>query len=534
MGQVEVRSRQLMLFARMLGVVMLILMGKLIGNNGIAYLAAAVETFTVLALALVQCVPDVLGKLLRSRRTKEQYQNADRMRLSVMLLQLVLGILGAALLLIFADGLASSLFQIPYSAFVIRLLAPVLLLRVAGSLLEGDFQGNGSRMPQVTAAFLRQILIIAFGYIFVPMFKGYGEKVENLLLNENMPSMYGAAGLATAMIIAEVLVFVFLLVLYLGNGRSKKSRDGLKRTEGFVGSLRLFYVSMCFPVLIHVLARIAVPLGMIFYQRKAQDAAAAVWDYGTYYGGYLTLCAFPILLCGIVLLPVAARAASGIRRSEPRFARDMGAIGIHIGLMYTLFPAAYITVMAEPLGKVFGADQAETLTRLLRTGAFLIVEVGLAAFFIRVLMNMGKTLWALGALGIFVAVFVMGVMVLVNGMALGVPGLCFAGLLAGGVLCVLTGAFLAGQLRMRVDLLGGIAVPLSSALFSGLICFLLAEPLRESLGDVAALLICLVLGILFYLAPQLLLRSFSEPELRLLPGGALLRKLSELSPLIKK
>lgn len=534
MSQAEVKSRQFTAFAQILGGVMLLLMGKLIGNNGIAYLAAAVETVGFLLVILAQCVPDILGKLLRSRRTREQFQNADRLWMSVMLVQAALGILGTAIMLLSADSLADVLFGMPYSAFVIRLLAPVLFLRVAGSLLEGNFQGNGSRMPGVVADLLRPILTVVFGYVFVPMFMAYGEKVEKLLLSEDMPSMYGAAGLAVAMLTAEILTMVFLLVLYLGNGKRKRGEEGFKRTEGFVGSLRIFYVSICLPVLIHLLARLPILLGLIFHQKKGAGEADAVWNYGVYYGGYLLLCAIPILLCSIVLFPIAARAVSGIRRAEPRFTRDMCAIGIHLGLVYTLFPAAYITVMAKQLGTLVGYGQSEALTGLLRMGAVLVIEAGLAGFFIRVLMNMDKMLWVLGILGVFTGVFIIGSMVLVNGMELGVSGLCLAGILAGGVLCILAGAVLYGQVRIRIALLNNVIVPLGSALFSGLLCFLLTDLIGESVGDLAAVLICLAAGAAAYLAPQVLLQSFREPEFKLMPGGALFRKLSELSPLVKK
>ena len=527
MSQVEVRRKQFQSFSQMLGIVMLMIMGKRIGNNGIAYLAAAVEAMTLLLILLSEYVPEVLGRMLRVRKAKEQYRNANRIRSSVMIFQSLMGLVGMAVLLSGADVLARKVFLIPYSAFVIRLLAPVVLLRAMGSVLQGYFQGRGSQIPTVVVCVLRPLLTLALGLVSVPLFQGYGERASKLLLNDNIPSMYGAAGLAVAMIIAEVLLLLLLLVLYFVNrGNYHVERlEGGRRTESFGSAVGGLSSGLALLLAAGLLARIPVGLGLVFLQKKSADTVQSAVDFGAYYGGYLALCAFVILLCGIPMLPVAARTLSAIRRTETRYARDLCGIGLHLGLVYTLFPVAYFIALAAPLARAFEKGADELLAGFLPVGSFIIVEAVLAEFFLEILLKGGKALLGLASLGAGFVVFLVGVVMFVNVLDLGVAGLVYGGLLGGLVVCAMSGAILILQRSVQCDWLNWVIIPLGSAVLSGVVCLLIGKIFTDLLGDVGTLVIGLVVGLIFYLSPQLSLRSFRESELRVMVFGGVFKNL---------
>ncbi len=528
MSQTEVRRKQIQAFSGMIGIVMLFVMGKKIGCNGIAYLAAAVECLALACALLSRDVPDVLGRMLRSRRSKEQYRNAGKLQSSVFAVQLLLGVLCAGALVVLADLLAEKVFRMPYSALAIRLLAPVLLLRVLGSVFLGMIQGGGNQMPTAVSSVLRQILILVFGLIFVPVTQRYGEKVSALLLNEDMPSMYGAIGLSAAMLMAEILIFVFLIMVSLGNRSARKAErgEGLKRTETFAGALRSFYLGAGVLFLMQFLLRFPVFLGMILLGKNVAEGSSWILELGVFYGGYLALYALPGLLAGSFLLPVAARVVAATRKTEPRYARDICGMGVHLGLVYTLYPAAFGIAMAGQLGILFGGEQGETLSKLLQAGALGVVLIVLSWFFLKVLVNIGNTLVALGAAGAFVIVFCLCGNLFTGALALGSLGLVYAGVLAGLALCALSGVSLFLTLRFRLDYIRWIGIPLGCALLSGLVCLLLGRVLTVPLGEAGTVILCLLLGLVVYLAPQLVSGSFREPEFRLIPGGAFLRKLA--------
>lgn len=527
MSQVEVKRRQLQSFGWILGIVILLGMAGRIGGNGIAYLIPALETFAVLALLLAEYVPDALGKVLKARKNKGQYKNADQVRLIVLFFQVFLGLAGTAFMIAVAGVLAEKVFHVPYSAFPLRLLAPALFFRVIGGVILGYFYGNGDQMPAVIASFLRQLLFLLAGLLLVPLFCGYGEKVSALLLNDSLIAMYGAAGLSIAVDFAELLVLLFLILFYLisGRRRAQGKLEGMKRTETAGSAIRALCAGLWLPVLTALFTKLPVSLGILFVQGGTEDPAAVVWDSGVYYGGYLAFGAIVVLLCEILLLPVASRAASCFRKMELRYARDLCGMGLHLGMVYALFPAAFGTVLAAPLARLLCGEGAELLTKLLQTGSALVVGIVMALYFVRILSQTEKMLWSLGLAGLLVIVYCPGALLFVDVLGLGVSGLVYAGLIGVALVCILSGVLLVRQMKLRMDWIRWIGIPAISALLSGLCCLLLGKLINDPLGDLGTLIICLVVGVVIYLAPQVLLRSFRSPELKLLVGGKLLKRL---------
>lgn len=573
MNQTEVMRKQIQAFAHVFWAVIWLILGRWIGYNGIAYFAAAMECFFVLAALLADRVPDTLGRMLRSCSSKGQLKNAATIRHSVLLFQALAGILGGVLLFGLSGVLAEKIFHMPYSMLAIRILAPALTIRVLTGVFLGYFQGSGTQMPTVAVSVLRQLLYLGFGALFVKLLKGYGEKVQLLLLNTSMPSMYGAAGMAAAVALTEVLLLIFVLVVYLGSSRKKGKQEGLKKTETFLSSVGTLYGSMASLILIDILTRLPVWLGILFFQRKAADPEAAAWQYGLYYGGYLMICGIAILISTGMLHPMSARVASAVRKGELRFAKDLFQAALHGGIVWGLFAAVFLTAMSSqaagvltapveqvPMEKISveqmsmeqesieqeGTDQmsadpqeeakepaeeeqpaGQDVALLLSCGAFLVLFAILSIIFVRILLYMGKQNLILCLMGGYVILFVVVMTICLNLPDQGLLSLIWAGLLATGGLCLVSGALVLNQLRAKLELLYTFAVPAGASLILGLVCFFLGKWLTAHLGNLFTMLLCLVIGMILYWGILLGFHSFRKQELDMLPGGRLLRGLME-------
>lgn len=347
MNQTEVMRKQIQAFAYVVWAVIWLILGRWIGYNGIACFAVAMECFFVLTSFLADRVPDTLGRMLRSCVSRGQHKNGATIRRSVLLFQVLAGILGGVLLFGLSGVLAEKIFHVPYSMLAIRILAPALTMRVLTGVFLGYFQGRGTQMPTVAVSVLRQLFYLGFGAIFVKLLKEYGEKVQLLLLNAAMPYMYGAAGMAAAVVLTEALLLLFVLVVYLGSSRKTGKQEGLKKTETFFSSVTTLYGSMASLILTDVLVRLPVWLGIIFFQRRAADTEAAAGQYGLYYGGYLAICGIVILISTGILHPLSARAAGAVRKEEMRLARDFVQTALHGGIVWGLFAAVFLTAMSS-------------------------------------------------------------------------------------------------------------------------------------------------------------------------------------------
>lgn len=229
MNQAEIKRRQAEEVANILAVITVFILGNRIAEGGITYISAAVSACTLAGIAVSGSLADVLGKLLRSRRNKGQYRNILELRRSALLFHGALGLLGALLLILFAGGIADGIFQIPYSTFIIMMLAPVVLLRTVTSVLQGYFQGEAAELPRAVSGILRQFFLLGFGLLFGGMLESYGEKVSSLLKESRFTPMYGCMGIALAAGLAEILMILFLAILFKSSRRSERKlkQDGM-------------------------------------------------------------------------------------------------------------------------------------------------------------------------------------------------------------------------------------------------------------------------------------------------------------------
>lgn len=527
MNQVEVKRRQIQAFSFILGLLTIVLLGKAIGDNGIAYLAASVEGLLFFLLPAAVSVPDALGRMLRGRNAKGQFKNVEKIRKNIMIYQAVIGVAGSVALFALSDLLAEYVFGIPYSAFPMKLLAPVIFLRSVSGVLQGYFQGSGTEMPTVVAGVLRQLFMLGFGLLFANMLKAYGVKAGALLRSGDVASMYGAAGAAVAMVLAEILILLFLFLIYLGSGRKAGRRqEGLRATDSFGSSVRILLGGMIGLTLINVLIKLPVWLGLILYGKSGAGFSPA--SYGVYYGKYLAVCALPVLLYTALTLPLCARTVSSFRREEQRFARELFQTGLRACAVHAFFAAVFTAVMARQIvGALFGEGQILAV-QMLQGGSAMIVFAVFGAFFVRLLSAIGRRGQALASLSIYALVSGVCLFLFWKVLPSGVMGLVYAGVFGSGALLLAAGFFAYRQLRVRPDVVRGLAFPAAAAGITGLLCMLLGKLLTPHLGNGTTLIVCLVMGISIYWVLILLLRCFRGQELAILPGGLLVRGLARM------
>ena len=529
MNQVEVKRRQIQLISMSLGLVIIWILGKSIGDNGVAYLMAALEGFAFLWVIIGGNVADTLGKILRSRNGKGQYKNAAKMRSSIMVFQGILGLVGSGLFLVLAQVFSENILRVPYSKFIMMILAPVIFLRAIGAVLLGIFQGEGSELPTALTGILRQLLVLGFGLVFGKMLVSYGGKVSDLLGQEAFTSMYGAMGVAIAVLITEVLLLLFLFVIYRGSSKNRRKKDsegGMKTTDSFGGQVFSLYGSMGAAILFSLLLFLPLWLGIIFYQKSVADIYASAYHYGIYIGKYLVICGGLSLILMAVVLPVAARTVSVLRKEDARQGRNIFQSGLKTTWASSLYFAVFCAVMSKQLAGVISANNVDELAGMLAAGSAIIL-FGVTAYFCHVILkHTGKRFWVLGAFAVADMVFAIvlavclkkaGIMTLVYG------GLVWSGILAIG-LCVLT----CMRLRTGIDWLRTVAIPVGSACALGLLQFMLGKAFTPHLGNLVTLIVIFVLSWLLYWVAVLFLRCFDEQEIQLIPGGKVLHSLGQL------
>lgn len=524
MNQVELKRRKIELCAAVIGLINILLFGNIVGNNGIAYLTIAFASFSLLKEVLSGGVSDTLGKMLRVRNNKEQYRNALCVRKHVLVLQGGIGLACSILFAIGAGSIAQNLFRVQYCTLIMMLLAPVLFLRTVSAVLIGCFQGEGTELPAAVAAPLRQILLMGLGVLFANIMGEYGAKVSALLGDNSYTAMYGGAGIAIAVLLAEIFVLLFLGLIMLGNRRSvrMKQKEGMKQTDSPISTVKVLYGAMWIPMVLHILELLPIWVGALFYRKSILDVEVFAENLGLLFGKFFVICGIVVLLICVLVLSVNAKTIGALKKDDMRSAKGIFQSGLHIAVVNALFCSVFIAVMADLLAGMVNGAYAEAVANMFRFGSVLILFAVLFFYFSRLLLFTGKKYYLLGVTALADIIFIILVSVLLNMGKIGIMSLIYAAMAATGIGCLILGFVCCRLLHAGIEWLQTLVIPVGGASVAGLVSMFLGKLLSPHLGNFITVFVCLVIAVILYWVILLLLRSFREQELKYIPGGKLI------------
>ncbi len=520
MNQVEIKRRQIETCSYILGLVTLWAFGRIVGDYGVTYIAAALEGFQLIWLLTGSTVADALGRMVRSRSAKGQHKSVEKIKKNLLLYQGAAGVLGSILFMVLAKPLAVKLFHVPYSEAMIMLLAPAVFFRNISAVYSGYFQGEGLQLPVLVSSLARHVFVLGLGLLLCSALGRYGEKVGALLGQDAFASMYGGMGVSIAISLTEGLILLFLFILYRGRKRGERNLPGIgmRSADSFIGCVQILYRHTGMNKLIALLKRLPLWLGMVLYQSYAAKAEQAA-DYGVFYGKYMVLCGGTALLLCSMMIPVYIRTAACYRRDEMRYAKGWLQNGIHIGIVNGLFCSVFIAVLSGQLAALLGGGSVKLMTEVLQYGAFAVVLLVLNFFLLGALTYMGKKYLVLAALAVGNLAYVCTLIPMLNGGKLGLLAVVDALLVGTGISAVLMGGFVCMLLGSGIEWFHTLLVPVVGAVLAGLFCMLLSKVLTPHLGAGVTVAVCFALVFPAYWILLILCRNFKEQDLKSVPGG---------------
>lgn len=528
MNQTELKKRQVELGTYILEMICLLVMGNFLGDNGIAYFAVAFECFLFFQLLLTYKLADTLGRLIRNRTIKGQYKNARKFKKNLMLTGMITGLSGSVLLFVLAEALGEKAFGLTYSVAIIRILAPVIFFRTIISILLGYFQGDGTELPAVITYVMRQVCTLLLAVLFVRVLSGYGNKVSALLRQDDFTAMYGGMGLALAILISELLVFLFLIFVYQGSRRRtrKSSGDGMRVTDTFGSQLRAVSINLFPLVFVALLNHLPMWTGILFF-RKSVENLEAFSCYGVFYGKFIPIMVILALPAVVALLGNCYKIWDAQRKDEQRNARTVFAGGFHFCMVYGFFFSIFTGIVAPQLADLAGGTSVELTKQMLQSGCAMILFGVAGYYFSESLLLLNRRFQVAGIAAAKGIVYILTLSILLN-QGVGIVSLVFAGLASEIVFASATCVFLCRMLRTGVDPIRQIAIPMGVICVAGIVIWLVNKGLAPHLGGGISIVLCLVIGVLISLVPLVFLRNFREQELNFIPGGRFLRTLGQL------
>ena len=539
MKQQEIKRKQIICYTYVIGLLGMIGMGKILGDVGLAYLAAAFWGISLFMLLVTFGVSDVIARLQRNRRNKGQFKGAARMRRQFLLLQGVVGVVLSLALFLLADPLARNVFRVPQSVSAMRALAPVILIQALETALLGYFLGSGSHMPSLVSAVLRQGFFLVFGSLLGRRLADYGGKVSNLLKDSSYSGMYGALGVALAILLTELLVFLFLFIVYMVSDRKadeQRSQEGLRRTESMGDIVRVFFGALWQGTCTALLVLLPFVLGAIFYLRSASSltssvstatpdatslsaaVSTAVAGYGSFFGKCFLLCVSILLILAARCLSIYGRLQAAVRREDVRYTRDVASMGLHYVWVVGLYFSVTIMVMAPQIAAGFFQGDDGVLAGMLRSGGALILMAGIVILLSMVLLANGERYILMGMLGIWAVLSLVLQNTFVKGGGYSAVGILSGELTAVAMLLAAMAAYCVWQSRINTEYIRILCVPLAGAGIMGLAMMLVTKLLGVHMGNVMSVVVAALLGIIVYGSILVLTKNIREYEISVLYG----------------
>ena len=466
-------------------------LGNIIGEKGLAYFGTANELCILLAGIIGYGLMEATAVLVRYRIKRDQMKSAQKIVSTALLLSMLLGILIGLVTAVTAYIFAEKVLCIPLAGLAISMMTPAIVFQMMSGVLKGYFKGNGSRVPAMHSMMMQVVFLFVGGLAGAKIMGGYGEKVSALLQNADYASAYGAAGAALGMVVASILCFLHLLILFMmlsGKQKRQMGRELQRNVEttpqitGMLFGTGILYIGFYLVFFSHA----SLDQYLLFRFGDIAQGADTVW--GNYYGKYQVVLGIIAGICILMCLAPVKRIVSLLEHEEYRGARERFGVLIHQCMVVAAPTAILLAVLSENiLDALFGGNNAG-MVQWLQFGGISLFAMIFGVTFLDMLLKMRrlKTVVGIGAIGLLV--HIVAAIVLMSSMKAGVLSLIVSQLLFWLIIAVPGFMMISRMVQYKQEWIRSFAFPIVAAAIAGLLAMLLNKALLSLLGNIATLL----------------------------------------------
>ncbi len=187
--------------SKILGAVLKIPLTYILGEEGMAIYQTAFSVYIMLLSFITSGMPFAISKYISEELTKKHPGNAGyAVRLSVIVM-IILGLFGTAVMYFGADFFALAM-KDPKSPLAIRAISPAILFVALGAVYKSFYQGCSRMSPTAISQVLEALFKLIVGYLLASYFSAFSVK-------------YTAAAAIFGVSTGEAFATLVLFLLYL-------------------------------------------------------------------------------------------------------------------------------------------------------------------------------------------------------------------------------------------------------------------------------------------------------------------------------
>ncbi len=489
-------------------------------DTGVGYMISAYLVCTLVWMVLGEGFSDVMSRMIRSRLSKGQRSNAGTV-LSVSLVnQFLAGLIGSALCIALTYYSMTDFFDLPKGRFLGFYIAAYFFFRMINEYLYGYAAvSSGDRAVCITYV-LREMLRIAAGLAFMKFMYDKGTIAGYILMDDDMKYIYGTAGLFVGFCIAEAFVFIFMFIIRLG-----LKMKSVGEHDAFAGRDRVGYLFFTLwrrrlGSMLHGGFFCLLMYACIMISGDAAGIGTAV-----------SMLVIPFAVSVIISLFCGTSAAinwvGSVRKNEKGSSRAFFDFGIHIVVITAVFFTAFFASVSKLLTKVLISEGGPSLTTELILILFASIAFVMYWFCDHLCAMRDDRIpriiadAAAGFAGLLTVRLSAGAHSVYRTLMLAILVYSIIGM---ATWCVIT------YLRMSMvfDPLRNVLLPIVSGAVTAIFLLLITNAAAPHLGNLFTLCLCIPIGLIIYHSVLLLLRNYTEYELKLMPFGGLLYSLGQI------
>ena len=493
------------------------------GDEGNAIYSSAFQIYTLFLTISSIGIPNAVSKLVSERLAIGDSRGAHKIFKIAFITFGIIGFICSLTLYLSAEYISCTLIQIPEAKLSLEALSPSIFFVSITSVIKGYFNGrenlnvgaNSQTVEQFFRTFLTAILIE-----YIAKVTGFNTKVM-------------AATAAIASTISEIVCFMYLYKYYLRMKREIGNEIRQSINYKYKGRRKILkeIFSVSIPMSIGpVIGGINKNIDSITIMRGLKQFITEIEakiQYGILTGKVDTIIAFPLSFNSIfssILIPAVSSAnASGKFLNANRKIEFSILMSVLIGV-----PSAVgIIFFAEPILELLFPNQPD--------GAVLLQISAISIVFTMISQNVNAVLHGLGKTIITIFILIIGVIVkiILNTCLLnidpnefilgGIRGAAFANTVSCILVCMIEIIIMKKYINIEFNIKKFIKPIVSTIIM--MICLICTYNIL--LGIVSkkmCILISILISIIIYCVMLIVLRTFSNDEIKLLPCGEKLYK----------
>lgn len=522
------------IIVRLIGILYRVPMTNIIGNEGMGYYTTAFNVYNIILILSSYSLPLAVSKMVSASIAKGQYRNSVRILKAALVYATIVGGTACYIIWHFGDFFANTVFNMPFSVYALRTLAPTIWIMAYLGVLRGYFQGHGTMVPTAFSQIFEQIVNAVISVTAAGVLFKVGLDSNRVYQTSGYPEAFGAAGGTIGTGAGALAAFLFVLLVFalyrpIIKRRCKRDRSGVRDSYGHI-STTFFFTAV--PVIISSTVyniSSVIDNSMMSYGMEALGRGTeflSLW--GIYNNKYMLLVHVPLAMANSLSSSLIPSLSGAVARKERSAALAKTGLVIRFAMLIAIPAAVGLTVLAEPINNLLfrneGNDQAAVM---MLVGSSAVVFLSLSTVTNAILqgINHMSTPIKNAAISLFLHVIALYVMLMVFKM--GIYSVLFSNILFALFMCILNGLAIKKYLRYRQEIRKTFVLPTVASAIMGAVAYVIYKGVHlVTSSNLLGMVFALVVAVAVYSILLLKLRCIEEDELYTMPGGVKLIRIA--------